>query len=102
MPCRWQAIVRSCQTVSVVAWGQALHGRRSLPPLLPFISPSVPSLLPQALRPVRAIAAMYRVPTRPMPTRHSHYVAGILLPLKVTRGLAASRQEWAVLHPGLD
>lgn len=37
----------------------------------------------QVLRPVRAIAAMYRVPSRPPPTRHSHYVPGVLQPLKV-------------------
>ncbi|CAI5490910.1 unnamed protein product [Closterium sp. Naga37s-1] len=37
----------------------------------------------EVLRPVRAIAAMYRVPSRPPPTRHSHYVPGVLQPLKV-------------------
>jgi len=42
-------------------------------------------LVCQVLRPVRAIAAMYRVPSRPPPTRHSHYVPGILQPLKVRR-----------------
>ena len=38
------------------------------------------------LKAVRAIQTTYRMVSRPMPTRHSHYVPGVLTPLRCGPG----------------
>ncbi|GKV12367.1 hypothetical protein SLEP1_g23522 [Rubroshorea leprosula] len=64
-----------------------LHGGKSLSDLLPsVINTIIEALVDKSvedLRQLKGITATYRMTNKPLPVRHSPYVAGILRPLKI-------------------
>jgi hypothetical protein len=53
----------------------------------------------EVLRQLRGITATYRMTNKPLPTRHSHFVPGVLAPLKAFVG-QVNRPRWSCVATG--
>ncbi|KAI3727038.1 hypothetical protein L1987_66846 [Smallanthus sonchifolius] len=81
-------IINSCSTeVLVLVKNSILQGGKSLKELVPSVIDSIIETLVEKsneeLKQLHGIVAAYRMTKKPPPVRHSHYVSGVLRPLKV-------------------
>ncbi|KAA3476169.1 conserved oligomeric Golgi complex subunit 2 [Gossypium australe] len=80
-------VLSSCSTEILDLVKQSiLHCGKSLDDLLPLVINTIKEALVQKsvedLRQLKGITATYRMTNKPLPVRHSPYVAGVLRPLK--------------------
>ncbi|PPD79392.1 hypothetical protein GOBAR_DD23690 [Gossypium barbadense] len=80
-------VLSSCSTEVLDLVKQSiLHCGKSLDDLLPLVINTIKEALVQKsvedLRQLKGITATYRMTNKPLPVRHSPYVAGVLRPLK--------------------
>ncbi|XP_010536632.1 PREDICTED: conserved oligomeric Golgi complex subunit 2 [Tarenaya hassleriana] len=80
-------LLSSCSTEVLDLVRQSiLHGGESLKNVLPSVSSTIIEVIVdksvEDLRQLKGITATYRMTNKPLPTRHSPYVTGILRPLK--------------------
>ncbi|XP_027179730.1 conserved oligomeric Golgi complex subunit 2 [Coffea eugenioides] len=80
-------LLKSCSTEVLDLVKQSiLQGGNSLKDLLPHIMNSITDTLVEKsvedLRQLKGITATYRMTNKPLPTRHSPYVSGVLRPIK--------------------
>ncbi|PWA58699.1 hypothetical protein CTI12_AA393830 [Artemisia annua] len=81
-------ILKSCSTEEVdLVKDSILQGGKSLKDLVPSVIDSIIDTLAEKcseeVQQLQGIVAAYRMTKKPPPVRHSHYVSGVLRPLKV-------------------
>ncbi|KAK9066414.1 hypothetical protein SSX86_013736 [Deinandra increscens subsp. villosa] len=82
-------VINSCSTEEVLdlVKNSILQGGKSLKDLVPSVIDSIIETLveksSEELKQLHGIVAAYRMTKKPPPVRHSHYVSGVLRPLKV-------------------
>ncbi|GJS26809.1 conserved oligomeric Golgi complex subunit 2 [Tanacetum coccineum] len=81
-------ILKFCSTEVVdLVKGSILQGGKSLKDLVPSVIESIIDTLAEKcneeVQQLQGIVAAYRMTKKPPPVRHSHYVSGVLRPLKV-------------------
>ncbi|KAJ9568385.1 hypothetical protein OSB04_004351 [Centaurea solstitialis] len=82
-------ILNSCSTEEVLdlVKHSILQGGKSLKDLVPSVIDSIIETLVEKcneeLKQLKGVVAAYRMTKKPPPVRHSHYVSGVLRPLKV-------------------